>query len=271
MEGSDVLARPGQPLENHLEETMRYMAEFLSFKFSELIELGMFVGYLHDIGKAVLGIQSNLKAGKGARGHTLLSAWIALKILIESKELEQKFSKTTNLNTSDLRKLIFWVVTSHHSRPSVLLPEHQREILLKKDESFFLLPENLEELLNPLAYKMTIRIPEKHVLENFILKLRKQDLRPFQTIPSDLRFKMLFSVLSGALNLSDWKSAGFKEEFQVELSKEGHKKFTKRVKQAYNPNFTLAHKRLISASFLPEKAYIELPTGFGKTSFSYFH
>ncbi|ASJ02840.1 hypothetical protein A3L09_05995 [Thermococcus profundus] len=271
MEHSNVLARPGQPLTIHLTETMGYIAHFLSLKFPELMKLGMFIGYLHDIGKATLGIQHTLRANIGARGHALLSAWMALRILNESKALEQEFSRTTNLSVPDLKRLVFWVITSHHSRPSILLPEHQKEFLLGKDESFFLLPKNFEELLQPLTLKMTVKVPEKYVLEEFMLKLKQQNLRSLQRVPTDTRFKMLFSTLSGSLNLSDWKSAGFKERFQLELSDKGRKRFMERVNHAYNPNFTPAHERLISATSLPEKAYIELPTGFGKTSFSYFY
>ncbi len=271
MEHSDVLARPGQPLTTHLRETMEYMAHFLSLKFPKLVRLGMFLGYLHDIGKAVSGIQNTLKMGTGAKGHAILSAWMALRILNESRTLAQEFSGTVNLNVSDLKRLVFWVITSHHSRPSILLPEHQKEFLLRKDESFFLLPENFEELLKPLTSKMDIQIPEKHILEDFMIKLKQQNLRSFGVLSNDLKFKILFSILSGSLNLADWKSAGFKEEFQLELSETGRKKFTKRVSQVYNPSFTLAHEKLISAHSLPEKAYIELPTGFGKTSFSYFY
>ena len=101
MEYTDVLARPGQPLVLHLEETMNYMRHFLSLKSPELTELGMFVGYLHDIGKSVVGIQDTLKSGIGARGHAILSAWMALKILNESKYLEKEFARVTNLNTKD--------------------------------------------------------------------------------------------------------------------------------------------------------------------------
>lgn len=271
MEHSDVLARPEQPLITHLEETMNYMEHFLSLKFPELMELGMFIGYLHDIGKAARGIQDTLKRGVGARGHAILSAWITLRILNESKSLEREFVKLTNLSASDLKKLVFWVIASHHSRPSVFLPVHQRNYLLKKDESFFQLPENFEQLLKPLANRVDIQLPDKCELEEFMLKLKHQNLRSLQWVPKNLDFKTLFSTLSGSLNLSDWKSAGFREEFKLELNNRDRRRFVERVSSAYNPNFTLAHKNLISASKLPEKAYIELPTGFGKTSFSYFY
>jgi len=271
MEYTDVLARPGQPLIVHSEETMSYMRHFLSLKFPELIELGMFVGYLHDIGKSVMGIQDTLKSGIGARGHAILSAWMALRILNESKYLEKEFVRVTNLNTPDLKKLIFWVITSHHSRPSALLPIHQREFLLNKPESFFQLPDNFDRLLTPLLNRMNIQLPDKYELEKFVLKLKYQNMRSFQRIPKDPRFKLLFSILSGSLNLSDWRSAGFREEFRLELTDDEHKRLSEIINQTYDPNFTPAHRGLILSNALPEKAYIELPTGFGKTSFSYFY
>jgi len=271
MEDSDVLARPGQPLTVHLEETRRYMGHFLSLKFPELTKIGMFLGYLHDIGKSAMGIQNTLKSGAGARGHAILSAWIALRILSESKHLEKEFIRVTNLNTLDLKKLIFWVITSHHSRPSALLPIHQREFLLNKPESFFQLPDKFNILFNALTSRMDVQIPNRYELENFVLKLKRQDMRTFQRIPRDSRFKLLFSVLSGSLNLSDWKSAGFKEEFRLKLTDDEYKRLSAIINRTYDPNFTPAHRSLISFNTIPEKAYIELPTGFGKTSFSYFY
>ncbi|WP_060826180.1 CRISPR-associated helicase/endonuclease Cas3 [Sulfurospirillum cavolei] len=211
-------------------------------------DLIFFSAYFHDIGKATVEFQETINNGKKSY-HPLYGA----SLLLHIKDFVYKDIGENNL--------LFSIVLSHHS----LFPKQYDSA----NYNFTFLPQYLTLLENySLLYQKTFNEICPYIFEFKELKrdLYKQYIniseKRLADIQSCFKFRVLYSYVSGILNLADWlASARFTQ------TKPTTTFLALPTKENFVTHLTFDKLRPFQEelSLLNKSVLVEIPTGEGKT------
>ncbi|MFA5427083.1 MAG: CRISPR-associated helicase Cas3' [Sulfurimonas sp.] len=172
------------------DKTLQKVANISGWSTEKIKDLIFFSAYFHDIGKATIEFQNTIKSGTQSY-HPLYGAFLLLGI----KDFDYKDDGFSNL--------LVVVVLSHHS----LFPKQYNE---SNYEFTFL--SNYMDFQN--KYKMIYqKTCDKECLYNFDFKeVKKESFKAYidilekqhAKINNTSKFRMLYTYVSGILNLADW-------------------------------------------------------------------
>lgn len=248
-----LIARPGQPLEDHLKEVREYGIKLIPSNFyandlyKKIIEGGLL---FHDIGKAEISIQEALyKNTKPPLSHTHLSvifffSWI--QDLIKKDLLE--------LLEDRIIRTIAFVILSHHSPPH---KELERNIFSQLFNESITIAKEIFEILENYGFS----VEEKTFFETFekFVGGYKNNICEFINeyyLKNDLRKH--FVVFYNALVKSDWYSAMGEQMINSPID-------PSLFSSIIEPERSEVHAYIFNEKKVNENILLELPTGFGKT------
>ena len=184
------------------DKTLQKVANISGWSTEKIKDLIFFSAYFHDIGKATIEFQNTIKSGTQSY-HPLYGAFLLLGI----KDFDYKDDGFSNL--------LVVVVLSHHS----LFPKQYNE----SNYEFTFLSNYMDFQNN---YKVIYqKIFNRECLYDFDFKeVKKESFRKYidilekqhAKINNTNKFRMLYTYVSGILNLSDWiASARFSQTIPI--------------------------------------------------------
>jgi CRISPR-associated endonuclease/helicase Cas3 len=249
-----------QTLEEHtqwvIEEALKQIDSKTLYKVSLLTgwsenkirDLIFFSAFFHDFGKATIEFQETIQSGKQSY-HPLYSA----SLLPHIKDFVYKDIGENNLLLS--------IVLSHHS----LFPKQYSEA----NYNFTFLPQYLAMLEEyALQYQKSFNevcpytFEFKELKANLYKKYIDITEKQLDRIKDTTTFRLLYSYVSGILNLADWiASARFTQTKPITFF------LTKPTKENFVNRLSFSHLRDFQEdlSELAKSVLVEIPTGEGKT------
>ena len=175
------------------DKSLSLVSKISEFSRDKIIDLIFFSAYFHDIGKATVEFQDTILNGTQSY-HSLYSASLLVDIEdFEFVEYNKEFEEDIYIN------LLLISVLSHHT----LLPYHSKSVkftFLKEAEEFF------------YDYKSSYEAFLKRECGYSFEYIKEDNIKiEIDSINSDLKYikskdrlRLLYSYISGILNIADW-------------------------------------------------------------------
>lgn len=227
------------------DKSLEKVAEQSAFSKEKIIDLVFFSAYFHDIGKATKGFQSTINNGTQSF-HSLYSASVLANI--SDFEFEEG---DVHIN------LLMIIALTHHT----LLPYtvmNSNFTFLDEAEEFF---KEYKYIYKKYLNKECKYDFEFEILEDIKIELEavEDDLK---YIKNSHKLRIIYSYVSGILNLADWLASARFNETQPQITFNAMP-----TKSLFCENLTFDTLREFQEdlSTLDKSVLVEIPTGEGKT------
>lgn len=248
-----LLARPSQPLENHLREVkeigLSYMPKDILNNFEEksIFETALF---FHDVGKSLIPIQEAYHAQEDPPiSHTYLSLIFFYSYFLEKYQIDiPKLLKNKKIRT------VAFSILSHHS------PPHQNldfNIFSQFSNKRVLIASEIFEILQRNNFNLS-KEKLKETFDVIVDGYKNNTLEFWFKTVLDQSVRKEFVIFYNALVKADWESASGERDLK-KLDMSSIKK------SIVNSEKSEIHKKFYHREQFSENVLLELPTGYGKT------